>query len=464
MANSLWQRIKGLFGAGGIASSSAGGLLGSVLQSGKAPTRGTKELLQAYRTHPWFHTVVHRIAGEVSQQHFKLYRSKKSQRMESKRVKSSIGYAPHDAVEVDTHPLLALLENPNPKFTRAMFFHLVSAYLDTKGEVPIVIERGANGQPKELWPVPPHWLAEIPHQGFPFYRFSFGAWQRTIPEDDVIYLAHPDLEQPYARGVGTGETLADEIDIDEFATKHLKSWFFNRALPDVFLSVEGVTSEAEALRYEEKLRGKHGGRQKAFQVHVTSGKVDVKQLGHTFREQQLPELRSQQRDTVMQVFGVPPEIMGIVENSNRATIDAAELILTRFVVVPRVSFLADGFTHWAKREYSDDQLTLGFESPVPQDAAFALEVMTSQPGLFTKNEWRELAGRAPVDGWDEEYAERAATPMLGVGDPAADDEGEEPADKEEPDEVEPDDEVDGEEKSVRRWLRVVGTSTRGKRG
>ena len=36
--------------------------------------------------------------------------------------------------------------------------------------------------------------------------------------------------------------LADELDIDEFATKHLKSWFFNRALPDVFLSVEGVAA------------------------------------------------------------------------------------------------------------------------------------------------------------------------------------------------------------------------------
>lgn len=452
MANSLWQRIKGLFGAGEAASTSAGGLLGSVLQSGKAPTRGTKELLQAYRTHPWFHTVVHRIAGEVAAQHFDLYRSKaRAPAAKMVQTRAAIGYAPADAVKVDSHPLLALLETPNPKFSRALFFYLVQAYLDTKGEAVIVIERGAGGQPVELWPVPPHWLAEPPHSGYPWYRFSFGAWQRTIAEDDVIYIAHPDLEQPYGRGVGTGETLADEIDIDEFASKHLKSWFFNRALPDVFLSVEGVTSEAEALRYETKLKQKHGGRDKAFQVHVVSGKVDVKELGHTFREQQLPELRGQQRDTVAQVFGVPPEILGIVENSNRATIDAAMVIMGRFVTVPRLSFLADALTHWARRAYKDPQLCLGFVSPIPEDAAFSLQVMNAQPSLFTKNEWRALAGKAPVDGWDEEYAERASTglPALPSGT-----EQEEPADKEEPPEEEDDPE---EEKSgVRRWLRSVG--------
>lgn len=408
----LWQRVKGLFDSGGTAETSAGGLLASVVQSGNAPRRGTRELLQAYRTHPWLHSVVHRIASEVSQQHFLLFRSQSTRRMDQKaarllQTRNAINYAPADAVPLEDHPLLQLLENPNPTFTRAMFFHLVQAYLETKGECPIVIERGAGGQAKELWPVPPTWLVEVPHLNFPFYRFSFGSWQRTIPEDDVIYMRHPELEQPYLRGVGFGESLADELDIDEFATKHLKSWFFNRALPDVFLSVEGVESEEEAKRYEEVLRQKHGGRNKAFQVHVTNGKVDLKQVGHTFREQMLPEIRTQSRDVVLQVYGMPPEIMGIVENSNRATIDAAQVIFTKFLIAPRVSFSADAFTHWARREYNDPTLVLGFSNPIPEDHTFTLSVMVAQPGLFTKNEWRGLAGRTPVDGWDNEYAEAA---------------------------------------------------------
>ncbi len=449
----FWSRVKGWFDGG--AQNSAGGLLGGVLQSGAPARRGTVELLRAYRTDPWLHAIVFRIAQAVAAESFLLFRAPKKRAAEAKQQRNAIAYAPKNATPVEDHPLLQLLDNPSPVFTRATFWALVSAFLDTKGEVALVVERGANGLPVELWIVPPHWLAETPHANFAFYRFSWGAWQRTIAEADVIYLRHPELEQPYQRGVGTGETLADEIDIDEFATKHLKSWFFNRALPDVFLSVEGVGDEKEAKRYEEKLRQKHGGANKAFQVHVVSGKVDLKQVGHTFREQQLPELREGSRNTHLQVYGMPPEIMGIVENSNRATIDAATLIFAKFLIVPRLSFIADAFTKWARVEYSDDTLCLGFLSPIPGDATFSLSVMTAQPGLFTKNEWRELAGRPAVPGWDEEYAERAAP--AGFGDPSlgpgkVDDEGSEPADEE------ADAEDDEESKAADRGLlRLVGT-------
>jgi len=235
--------------------------------------------------------------------------------------------------------------------------------------------------------------------------------------------------------VGIAETIADEIDLDEYATKHLKNWFFNRAMPDVFLYVEGLKSEAEAQRYEEKLRQRHGGRGKANQVHVTNGKVDVKQLGHTFREQMLPELRAQSRDSVLQIFSIPPEVMGIVENSNRATIDSAFYLFARGVLQPRLAFLADGLTRWVRDEYRDPALCLGFTSPVPDDAEFTLKVMTAQPTLFAKNEWRVLAGAPTLPEWDGEFPAAPSFAPLGsvpaLPSPSADDtdDAEEPVDE-----------------------------------
>ncbi len=456
----IWSRIKSLFGGGADdPSKSAGALLQGIMQSGLAPRRGTAELLDAYRTHPWLRSVIARIATEVATTRWKLYKTPAQTVSEVKQNKASVAYRPDGATEIKAHPLLALLDNPSPVFTRTLFFMLVEAYLSLKGEAVIVLERGANGMPVEMWVVPPHWMAELPHAGYPSYRFSWGAWQRTIPERDVIFLKHPDLLQPYGRGIGQGEALADEVDIDEFATKHLKSWFFNRALPDVFLSVEGVGDEAEAKRYEEKLKAKHGGRNRAFQVHVTSGKVDLKQVGHTFREQMLPEIRAQQRDVVLQVFGVPPEIMGIVENSNRATIDAAVTIFTRFTIAPRSSFMADGFTAWARREYQDGTLSIGFDSPVPEDAEFALKVMVAQPDLFTKNEWRKLAGKEPQPGWDNEFVEAKAPLALGPGAPGAEDAPPEddPAKEEPVDEEDDGDEAQKNARAARRFLRVAHT-------
>lgn len=464
----VWNRLKGVFGSG-EAEKSAGGLLASVLQSGLAPRRGTKELLQAYRTHPWFHAVVHKIAGEVGGHPLELYRTAKpAARAERRYTRSAVAYSPKASVEVESHQFLELLGNPNPVMSRGAFQYLVTAYLDTKGEVPVVVERGANGKPAQLWPVPPHWLLELPHRAFPFYRFSYLTWQRSIPEDDVIYLRHPDLEQPFGRGVGFGETLADELDVDEYATKHLKQWFFNRALPDVFLYVEGIKNQAQAKEYEEILRQKHGGRGKNNQVHVTNGKVDIKQLGSTFREQMLPELRTQERDIILQVFSIPPESMGILTNSNRSTIDAATYLLTKGVVAPRLAHQADAWTTFVRREWGDDTLTAGFCSPVPEDAEFSLRAMQAQPSLFTKNEWRALAGREPIEGWDDEFPEAPSlgfgvAPSLGSGAPSKPKDTEEPDDGEEEDEDEPKKlpegedgaETDDEEKSIRRSLHPV---------
>jgi phage portal protein BeeE len=407
--------MKGVFGSG-VAAQSAGGLLASILQSGLAPRRGTKELLQAYRTSPWLHAVVHKIASEVGAHPLELYRSKKPAAMAQRSLsRAAVGYSPKGSIEVETHEFLTLLANPNPVLSRGAFQYLVTAYLDLKGEVPVVVERGSNGRPSELWPIPPHWLLAIPCAGTPFYRFSYLAWQRMIPEDDVIYFRHPDLEQPYARGVGIGETLADELDVDEYATGHLKQWFFNRAVPDVFLYVEGIRTRDQAKEYEELLRQKNGGRGKNNQVHVTNGKVELKQLGSTFREQMLPDLRDQERNTILQCYSMPPEAMGIIENSNRATIDAAMYLLMKGVVAPRLSHQADTWTGFVRREYRDDNLTVGFCSPVPEDDAFKLQVMSAQPTLFAKNEWRELAGEEPIEGWDEEFPSAPAPLAFGAG-------------------------------------------------
>lgn len=463
----FWNRIKGLFGAGEVAEVSAGGLLAGVLQGSTAPRRGTKELLDSYRTSPWVHAVVHRIAFEAASVPFMICSAPAPGSMPMKALRraypgrSSAALVraadmPDGAMPLPTHPLAALLDDPCPAFTRHTWRWLLQAFLDTKGEVPIVIERDAQGLPVELWPTPPHWLAEVPHRSYPFFRFSFGSWQRTIAEDDVLFLRHPELVQPYGRGAGVGESISDEIDIDEFASKHLRSWFFNRALPDAFVSVEGVSSEKEARLYEEKLKQKHGGKDRAFQIHVTNGKVSVQQLGYSFKDQMVPQVRQTQRDTALQVYGVPPEIMGIVENSNRATIDAAYAHFGRGVLVPRLDFLADAFTQWGRREFADSSLSVHYENPVGEDREFTLSVMQAQPTAFSKNEWRALARAPAVEGWDDEFpsAAPAFPPMPGADAPALQ-EGDDPADPNDAGEGDETDDpnADDAKKSAGRFLR-----------
>ena len=45
-------------------------------------------------------------------------------------------------------------------------------------------------------------------------------------------------------------------------------------------------------------------------------KISVTPLQHNFQHLQMTDLRTSARDTILQTWGFPPEIFGIVENSN----------------------------------------------------------------------------------------------------------------------------------------------------
>lgn len=48
---------------------------------------------------------------------------------------------------------------------------------------------------------------------------------------------------PFGRGLGQSEPLADEIEIDEYAAKFQKNFFLNDATPATIISGEDLTEE-----------------------------------------------------------------------------------------------------------------------------------------------------------------------------------------------------------------------------
>lgn len=453
-APSLWDRLKGLFYSTPAARSAAYGLVEGMFPIGQPPKRGTRELLKAVRTMPWLHAAVWKIAFEIARTQFAVYKADRPTIVRHARQQIrrgwTRGYSVRGATRLESHPFLDVLDNPNPLLGSVGTMAITQAYLDTKGEVPVVLERARDGKPLQLWPVPPHWLRMMPTPQDPFWHFSYMGWSRDVPEGDVLYLRMPDLELPYGRGAGTGESLGDELDIDEFAAQHIKSFFFNRALPDAFVSFKGVVNgqkaEAEIERFEKKLEDKHRGVGKGWRPHFMSGDVTVTPVGTSMKDQQMRELRNLQRDTLLQVYGIPPEVMGIVENSNRATIASALYIYALNVLCPRLEFLADAYTQLA-REW-DPSLFVSFASPVEDDKEFKLRVMTAQPTVFRKNEFRELAGEEPADEFGDDFAAGAAPAAAPGADPNAGPAGNDQKPTEEPPAAE--DDVDAEPKAARR--------------
>jgi HK97 family phage portal protein len=450
MFEGLRARVAHLVAPKAAGQRQAPAAIGAMATLRQPPKRGSAELIAAYKTTPWLHSVTSRIADSVAAVPWmleaktaaggKAVRSKAYQRApltKRARMRRHMKQAGELRV-IEDHPLLDLLARGNPLLSGRTCIELTQVYLDIQGEAFWVLERNALGVPVEIWPAPPHWCREVPTAAKPFFQFEYSGMKRTVAADDVLWFRYPDPTNPYGRGTGIAEALADELDIDEYASKYVKTFFYNSALPDAVISFEGADPkqiDAAEARWMDKYRGTHN----AHRISFTNRKVDVKLLQQSFRDQQLVDLRGKERDTIVQVFGVPPEVVGIIENSNRSTIDGAEVIFAKWVLVPRLERLRDVMQAKLVPMF-DERLVLAFESPVPEDREFWLKVAQANPAALTRAEWRESMGAESHGPVDEVYVMPIGVSERRVSDPA----GPPPAAPKPEPEPEPDDDDDDE--------------------
>lgn len=472
------------------------------------PRRGTRELMMAYREQPWLRAVTSRIAGGVASASWSVYAAAEepvSVRSSTYRTRITATGKVRDVVrppsfrwgadravidrklrspdievraarrrelaeagllrEISDHPILELLEAPNTLQTGRAAMQVSQTHIDLKGEAFWALKRDKNGTPAGYITLPPHWISQIPTETNPFFRVSYGTLQLMIPATDMVWFRQPDPENPFGRGTGIAESLGDELETDEFAAKYLKSWFYNGAMPSFLASFEGATAPQLKIAKEE-WQQQHRGVENAHQVHFASGKMNVQRLDASFQDQQISDLRKLQRDTIAQVFAVPPEIIGIIENSNRSTIGAARYIYALGVEFPRVEFLRSELQHQLVPQF-DKALCLEVEIPLPEDEDHRLAVMQTLPGAFDLNEWRNEAGYEPLPDFEGVFPPLA---MPGQTGPTTDADTEDDADATtleagDPEGDEDDQEVgtlDGDERArvdppwARHLVKIVG--------
>jgi HK97 family phage portal protein len=461
---SWWRNLLGVFVRGApvvpAGMEMRDGLPFSMSIGSTAPKRGTRELLAAFREQPRLRAVVSRIARGVASAQAHVYvrvqdesteRSTFTKRRDLQGEYRDIALVPsfrwgadrgvRDLAlslgaprmrarrrrelasvgklrEVPDHPMLELLATPNPEMSGRLAIYITQVWLDMKGEAFWMLSLDKDGKPTAFYPIPPHWVQQTPTPGAKYFMVSAGGAQLRVYPEAMIWFRDPDPENPYSRGTGVAESLGDEAETDEYASKYLKNWFFNSAMPSAIVSFEGADAAAVKVM-QEKWEREHRGYQNAHRVHFGMGKMNAQRLDASLREQQMLELRAFSRDTMAQVFGVPPEIIGIIENSNRSTIDAAGYIYALGVEFPRAEFLREELQRQLAPKY-DASLVIEIEVPIPDDENRRLNVMKAAPTVFSKNEWRGEAGYDPLEEFEGQFP--AALPGQKTGD------GEQPKD------------------------------------
>ena len=354
----------------------------------RPPSRNTAEWLEMFSKSPRL-AVVERIASDLANLNGHLYR-----------------VAPDGSkTEVTKHPFLDLMAQPNPLYemTSSAMWRLNEIYLMLVGESFMLVERDEYERPVELWNVPPHWVKMTPYLGNPGYLItSPSGLTMTVSVDDMFVMKQLNPLDPFMRGLGVAESVADEVEIDEYAAKFQKRFFYNDATPPFVFLVPGATKEQLDV-FTADWEKKHRGVDKSHRMAALGGDVRVEKLGDAHgKDMGFLESRLAMRDAVLEHFGVPREIMGITENSNRATADAAQYIYAKNVLMPRISNRQQALNMQLLSMFGDDSLVWEFDPVIPYDKEFdkAVALEGWDAGLLTKNESRELLGRPGIEGGD----------------------------------------------------------------
>jgi HK97 family phage portal protein len=384
----------------------AGGLIAGMLGAqGSPPVRGTQSYLKGYASMPWMRGIAGKIAYAVASTQWQLLsvkeqgstRATKDVRIqfgnqaERKRLLKQRQQAA-ELKEIEDHPFLDLINDANSFHTGLSLRKLTMIYLDLVGDSFWLKQRNALGAPIAAWPIPPHWISKVPTVGAPYYELNSQGKRFHVDDTEMLWMSDSNPENPYGRGVGHMQSVSDELEIAEYGQKMIKQVFFNKARPDLLvMPKEGTLQEGEVERLEQRWSQATQGFWRAFRPFFMRKAVDVKVFEQNFQNVQMTQLQKDQRDTIMQVFGIPPEIMGVLENSNRATIDAAEYLFNQYVVVPRLEFLRQQLQARMIPEY-DDRLILEYISPSRSDKTLELSAMKTAPWAFSIDEWREVGG------------------------------------------------------------------------
>lgn len=89
-------------------------------------------------------------------------------------------------------------------------------------------------------------------------------------------------------------------------------------------------------RFREEWREQFQGPHNSHGVATVDGEITVNKLAENMRDMDMVQGREFIRNAVLEHFGVPREIMGITESSNRATSEAAQYIYAQNVIMPRL--------------------------------------------------------------------------------------------------------------------------------
>lgn len=313
--------------------------------------------------------IVNRLIEAYSQVEWHLYKSAASGRKE-------------DREPVTDHPAVQLWESPNPFMTGPAFRETTQQHEELVGEQWwVVVPHDRLSIPGELWPVRPDRMEPIPDTAEFLTEYQYrapGGGLVRLDKNSVVFLRRPNPLDIY-RGMGAVQTILSDVEGSRLAADWVRNFFYNNASPGGVIEVDHNLDDPEWDQFQSRWAESHRGVANAHRVAMLERGMKWVDRRFTMQELQIEGLRSVPRELIREAFGFPRPMLGTVDDTNRANMEAADTMMARWLSKPRLERTKQALNTRLLPMYGP--LGRGYEfdydNPVPADVKTDADVLAS---------------------------------------------------------------------------------------
>jgi len=342
---------------------------------------------------------------------------------------------------VEQHPLLDLLQRPNPLQSYSEFFNSLFGYVLLGGNAYILKVGGDMGAPKELHQLRPDRITikgsgnAIPDR----YEYSINGRVRSTYKIDAVdgysELKHIKLWNPLDDYYGLSPMSAAAVEIDQFnmSSKHNVNLLENGARPSgavIFKPQDDAgfavnLSEAQRQQLLTDLNNRFSGAGNAGRPMLLEGDFDWKEMGLSPKDMDFHQLKNMAATDIALCFGVPSQLVGVPDAQTYANVSEARLALYEETIIPHLKKMESDLNEWLVPMF-DEGLKLEFDiDSIPalserRKRTYENVASAVREGIMTRNEAREQIGLSPIEGADDLYISANMFPLTDGNVPIAD--------------------------------------------
>ena len=322
-----------------------------------------------------------------------------------------------DMVEVFSHPILDLLDNPSPEmdgYTLAIqrFLNLQitgNAYLH-----PILSE--TLGIPIELWNMQSDLVTIIPDGELDLVDYyTYGKMPSAVDfrKDEVLHEKQPNPTDAFY-GRGWVSAALPAIDLLDSMDGYEQSVLDNQARPDWAIMVKEHLTDSQYQRLMQQVERQLGGNNNRSRPFIFEGGTDGKPMSFSPQDLAFASGENRKVEVIAAISGVPVSMLK-ANDPNLASAREGSLGFLRNTVKPYLT-LDEAFLNRQLLplfgEYADD-LFLCYDDPVSVDKQLqsSIDATDASSGIRTRNEIRADRGLEPIEGGDELLVPAGSVPI-----------------------------------------------------